>query len=329
MKIIITGSSGFIGYNLLKYLAKENNEIICLIRKTSQIHPEFKNIKYHYVNYCDKSTIYSPEIFKNADYIFHCAGVTKASTKNYFIEGNVTPTKNILEIIKQNNIKLKRFILLSSIAACGPSKNLENPITEKDEPKPIEYYGESKLLAEKITLSYKNEIPITIIRPSAVYGPNDKDFLNLFQMLNKKINIFTSSKNKFTSIIHVDDLVKGIIEASKNEKCIGEIYNLGNSIPVTWREIHSAISLSLNKKPIITLSIPYIFLYILGILGTLYYFISKKNSILNIQKIKLSKPKYFTCSNQKAISDFNFRASLNLQEGINSTCDWYKKNNWI
>jgi dihydroflavonol-4-reductase len=329
MKIIITGSSGFIGYNLLKYFTNKDTEIICLIRKNSHLHPEFKNIKYHYVNYNDTSSIYSPEIFKNADYIFHCAGVTKGNSKKCFRQGNVIPTKNILEAIKQNNIKLKRFILLSSIAACGPSKNLENPITEKDEPHPIEYYGKSKLEAEKITLSYKNDIPITIIRPASVYGPQDKDFLNLFQMINKNINIFAGNKNKYTSIIHVDDLIEGIVKAALNENCIGQTYNLSNNSPVTWQEIHSEIISSLNSKPKITLNIPYIFLYILGIFGSIYSFITKKISIINIQKIKLSKPKYFTCSNQKAISDFNFSTSINLEEGIKSTCEWYKQNKWL
>jgi len=69
---------------------------------------------------------------------------------------------------------------VSSLAAVGPCIN-GKPVDENTEPKPVSEYGKSKLLGEKAVQFYIDKVPVTIVRPPAVYGPRDSDFLTFFK----------------------------------------------------------------------------------------------------------------------------------------------------
>jgi nucleoside-diphosphate-sugar epimerase len=321
MNIIITGSNGFIGQNLIKFIHQSfpTSKIFCLVRNPKKNTP---NITYECVNYYDLSTLKNSEILNTADYIFHLAGVTKGISKQDFINGNVIPTKNLLETIK-NNKNLKRFVFISSLAASGPSKFLEKPKNENDLDEPVEFYGESKLMAEQIVLEYSATIPITIIRPSAVYGPKDLDFLNIFNMINKNFSIFHGNKNDYMSMIFVEDLVKGIMLAGMSENTINKIYYLTHPKKISWLEFHKISAEILNKKTF-EINIPNFFLDILALFGEIYSKIFRKPCIFNKQKIKMAKYKYWICSHEKALEDFGFVAETDLKAGLKITLNCKK-----
>jgi len=343
MNIVITGSNGFIGHHLIQHINQTfpESNISCLVRKIRKVRKTQEtqktkknklnnpNISYHYIDYSDLKTLQNVKPLKNADYIFHLAGATKGISKEDFINGNVVPTKNLLETIK-NNKNLKRFLLISSLAASGPSECFENPKNEKHKNNPVEFYGESKLMAENITMEYFNNfnIPTTIIRPSAVYGPHDKDFLNIFKMINKNFNIFHGNKKNYMSLIFVQDLVEGIIQAGTNKKTIGKTYYLTHSEKISWLEFNKISADIMNKKTI-EINIPKFSLDIIAIWGEIYSKVLKKPYIFNRQKIKLAKHKYWLCSHKKASTDFGFIAKKNLRYGLKKTLDWYKKNKLI
>ncbi|MDR0676965.1 MAG: NAD(P)-dependent oxidoreductase [Elusimicrobiota bacterium] len=345
-KILLTGVNGFVGSHLLEYLLKEIKndpqiksvfgiEILCLLREESKrkrnIECSDLNIKYKCINYneIDKLT----DLFDEIEYIFHIAGVTKGMTRQDFINGNVAPTENILKALRQNleqkprndENKFKRFVYISSLAASGPSHTLENPKKENDIQTPIEFYGESKLLAEKVVEKYSKYIPTTIIRPSAVYGERDSDFLKIYKMIHNSLNLFYQNKENYMSMIYVRDLVEGIIKASLNDKCIGQTYNLTNFEIVQWKDFQNLIAKIFHKKFLITINIPKFILKFLVVLGQFYTKIFHKKSILNKQKIKMSFQKYWICSGEKAKKDFGFVAKTNLRDGLKKTLQYHFK----
>ena len=89
-----------------------------------------------------------------------------------------------MSAVIEKNPDTKRFVYLSSLAAAGPSCD-GAPSKETGEPKPVSAYGRSKLEGERIVMRHKNTIPVTVIRPPAVYGPRDKDFYIFFKLLKK------------------------------------------------------------------------------------------------------------------------------------------------
>ncbi len=328
MNIVVTGSNGFVGQNLIEYLQKKfpDANLNCLVRIPKD---NSCGIIYHCVDYCcSESLVNCSDIFENVDYVFHIAGVTKGICENDFVNGNFIPTKNLLEIIKNHSKNLKRFVLISSLAACGPAESLDFPISEICESKPIEFYGKSKLLAEKITLEYSEFFPVTIIRPSAVYGPKDVDFLNLFRLINKNLKLYYGNKSKYISLIFVRDLVEGIVNAAFNENAVGQTYNLSHSEIITWQNLQDQICEIVGKNAF-EINIPAICLNIFASCGEIYSKIFKKNVLLNRQKIKMNEPNFWVCSSEKAEKELGFIAKTDLKDGLIETFEYYKNQKFL
>jgi nucleoside-diphosphate-sugar epimerase len=150
-----------------------------------------------------------------------------------------------------------------------PFKTPDDYKSENERPLPIEFYGESKFIAEQIVQEYGATVPFTIIRPSSVYGPRDMDFLNIFKQFNKRFNIYAGDRSKSISIIYVDDLVKGIVQAEKSGNAEAQNYHSCEDEPVTWQTIQEGI-VSEQQKTVITLTIPEIDLNMNGKVGDLY-----------------------------------------------------------
>ena len=180
-KVLITGANGFIGSHLVEYLSRHDYEISCLIRKTSNLQwLEKSSVEFITGEITDKTSLVHAVTEK--DYIFHLASLTKAISPVDYYRVNTEGAKNLLQACAMHNPALKRFVLVSSQAAAGPSPS-EKAIDETFPPHPITDYGKSKWEAEKIAREYMEKIPITIIRPPAVYGPRDRDVYVQFKMV--------------------------------------------------------------------------------------------------------------------------------------------------
>ncbi|KYK26060.1 hypothetical protein AYK26_01275 [Euryarchaeota archaeon SM23-78] len=324
MKILITGSSGFIGRNLKKALAKRfgESELVALKRKGKLSDNE------HLINYNDRQTLLDCKACENVDYVFHLAGITRGISEKEFFQANVLPTKNLLEVLSRKSPRLKRFIFSSSHAAAGPSRNMYHRKKESEEANPVEHYGQSKLQAENVVKEYEQILPYTIVRPGGVYGPGDKDFLGIFKMAKSGINFYFGNKDKYISLIYVDNLVESMISASLSEKTISKTYFLCNDEPVTWQNIHETIFKICGKERL-TLNIPYKVLYFISNLGNIYSYSTKKTPLLNVQKVRLSKPKYWIASNENAKKDFEYKDTISLEEGVRLTYEYYSRNNYL
>jgi nucleoside-diphosphate-sugar epimerase len=325
-KIFLTGATGFIGSFVVEKLQQMDHNITCLVRKSSNLR-WLQNMSVNLVS----GSLFDPDSFKDilidTDYIFHIAGLTKALNKKEYFQGNVETTKILLQTVDSMNHSLKRFLLVSSQAAVGPSPTAL-PIEENSPCQPLTDYGESKLQGEKTAKEFMQRIPLTIVRPPSVFGPRDRDVYSFFKSINKRINFRIGNVDQLISLVYVEDLANGIILAAFSKKSIGETYFLCEETPYYWSQV-AKISSEILGKRFFTVKIPFALALLTGSIIEIYSRIRKKPLIINRQKLKEISQPYWTLSVNKAKKDLGYVTNFPVAAGIGKTIEWYKKENWL
>lgn len=321
-KIALTGANGFVGSNLACKLKKNNFQVKCLVRANSDLSLLPENVEICKVDYNDSEQVAA--FLQDCDFLIHNAALTRAKTWKEFKKINVDFTENLLKLAAEET-KIKRFIFISSQAAAGPASNYDKPKQEKDKCKPVSWYGKSKLLAEKIIQDYS--FPYTIIRPVSVFGPGDKDFLIYFKLISHNLAFQVGFKPKFMSLVFVDDLVE-MISRSLNEKAENEILFSASTPKISMQEFIEILSKIMHKKTM-NLHIPHFLVDLLTVLFEPVNFLRKRPPVLNRQKAREFKQKYWLADPQKTWELLNFKTELSLAEQLKITYNWYKNKGWL
>jgi nucleoside-diphosphate-sugar epimerase len=327
MKVLITGGNGFIGSHLVEALYKKDYEIICIVRKSSNL-KWIKNIpvKFIYGDITKKESIGNLIKNENIDYIYHVAGITKAVNYNLYEEVNFIGTKNLLDAVSSSPNRIKKFIYLSSLAAAGPSK--DGSLIREDFPShPVSKYGMSKRKGEEIAISYMERIPVTIVRPTAIYGPRDRDLLQMFKLIKKGI-IPLIGKERYIDLCHVEDLINGIILAGEKDSSKGNIFFISSGKVYPWSYI-GKLSASIMGVKARVVHIPISFLYATAMVSHIWAKIFNNPTIINMDKFKEIKERYWICDISKAKSCLGYDPKISLEDGFRETFTWYEKNGWL
>ncbi len=321
MKALVTGASGFIGSHLAEALLCKGYDVRCLVRSRSKIRwLETLCVELKEGDCLRPDTL--EEAVKGCDYIFHLAGITKACRENDFFCVNVDGTRNLVEVARRYGDKLKRFVFVSSLAAVGPSPD-GRPLTEEDEPHPVSVYGRSKLEAERIVLEASQHMPVTVIRPPAVYGPRDRDFYFFFKLIKR--GIFPYWGKARYSLVYIDDLISGIIIAAETERSAGQVYFISDCREYTNEEVAYEISRVLDR-PVTKVRIP---MSVMPFLASIGERLGRGPTIFNRDKVRELRYRYWVCDCSKAVRELGFRPRVSLKEGLKWTADWYRINRWL
>ena len=186
----------------------------------------------------------------------------------------------------------------------------------------------TKYKAEQEVLKYSDRLPVTIIRPPAVFGPRDTEILVYFQTFSKGLNSVIGLKEKYLSLIYIEDLIDGIMLAAEILNNSGEIYFISSDKAYSWNDIGNITSKLLGKKAI-KIKIPHSVVFGVGYIAQFFSTFSKNAATLNVEKCKDITRERWVCSNQKAKDKLGFIEKHTLEESFAKTIDWYKRNNWI
>ncbi len=323
---VVTGANGFVGSHLVDYLLEKKYEVRCLVRKSSDLKwLKEKDVKIFDCGLLDIEGM--NKAFKDANYIFHVAGVVKSKTSEGYFKGNVDTTKALLEAASLNAQSIKKIVIVSSLTASGPSVN-GKPVTEETVCKPITTYGRSKLAQEELAISYMNKLPITILRLHAVYGERDTEIFKVFQTYKFGLMTLVGFNEKKLNLVHVTDTIYGIYAASLSEKTANQIYFIASEEPYTWTEVSEAFAIAFGKKAL-NVRFPHFLVYVVAAFAEFFSIFSSKPATFNLEKAKDFVQKDWICDVSKAKRDFNFHQTIPLGEGIKRTYEWYKKMNWL
>jgi nucleoside-diphosphate-sugar epimerase len=326
VKALVTGATGFIGSHLVEHLLKNDFAVRVLLRRTSDT-VWLKDLPLETVtgDLFDERAL--SDAVNGVDYIYHSAGVTKARTVEGYYRGNTEGTKNILGAVLRKNPSLKRFVHVSSQAAAGPSPG-SDPINEEVEPHPITTYGRSKWASEQECLRHRGELPITIVRPAVVYGPREKDVFEFFHTYARGLQPMAGMKEKYVSMLHVSDLVRGILLASESTVSVGETYFLTSGTAYGWKDIGESTRRAMGRKAL-RVKIPEWGIFAVAAFAEAFAAVSRKPALINFEKARDMVQDYWTSSPEKATRDFGFRQEISLEAGIRETVAWYKAMKWL
>lgn len=328
MIAVITGSTGFIGRHLVDALLDQGAEVRALARPETPRDRRDPRIGYWEADLLDDRSVRESPIWTGATHVFHLAGMTKARTLDQFRGGNVFPTANVLAALAGRGGRPPRIVLVSSQAAAGPASAPDAPVRESDRPLPIEAYGRSKLQAEQAVVRYRDSLPVTVVRPSSVYGPGDRDFLNVFKQERRKVSLRVVPRDHLLSLVHVRDLVRALMLAATSPAAIGRTYFVADERPVSWGDLYDAIDEVVGKKPI-SLRVPSPVLRTVARGGDLVSAITGRPMIANRNKAALARPRWWVCDSSRAREDLGWRAQVPLLDGLRETYTWYVEARWL
>ena len=316
MNVFLTGANGFVGSHILARLLRENHRVHILLRRTSDtslIEDFLPEVSTHYGSLGDRESLQTALDCGPNDALVHCAGKTKAVRVGSYYGVNVGGMGNLCGAIRGISSPPRRVILISSMAAGGPG-TISHPAAEDDPPRPVSHYGRSKLQAEGV-LKEECPVPWTILRPSAVYGPGDTDFFDVFRAVDRGIIPLLGGGRQPVSLIYAPDLARAVLGALDSDRAIGRTYNVANPRPVTTGELPRLIADIMDRRAL-PLPIPLLALYPVCLLKELQARITGTPHILNMQKMREYSAEGWVCDTARARRELDFTAPTDHRRGL-------------
>ncbi|MGR5070376.1 NAD-dependent epimerase/dehydratase family protein [Vibrio alfacsensis] len=257
MNILLTGSSGFVGKNLINSQLRSKNKMTfrIVVRNNSKIESEVNNSAFYIESY-DGSTCWEGA-FEGADCIIHLAGLAHKTNllNSDYKEVNTQGTLHFAkEAIKSG---VKRFVFVSSIGVNGISTH-ETPFTESSMPFPHNPYAQSKHYAEigLKKIAKETGLEVVIVRPTLVYGPSAPgNFGMLTRLVNKLPILPFGSANNRRDFIAVQNLADLLVTCATHPDAAGHTFLASDGETVSIKEFTNAIADGLGKK-VIQLPVP-------------------------------------------------------------------------
>jgi len=322
-KVVVTGANGFVGSYLVRKLIKHGFDVTAAVRDHADLSLLPVTCPTQVVDFTNDASI--AELLSDQHIVIHLAGKTKAANYNEYKEANIQTTDRLVTAAN-NEESIWKFIFVSSLAAAGMPTN-HTPKVETDACNPITDYGRTKLAAEQL-IQRNCQKPWTIIRPAAVYGPGDKDFLQYFIMIKKHLALSIGRKDKFLSLIYVEELCELLLAVIDKPASDGEIFFAADGRKYSQQQFMNAVQESVDSFSF-HFNVPEIVLTPVAIFSELAGKLRKQVPTINRQKVKEIQGDYWVCSIDKARSLLDFNPEPRLEDNLHKTWIWYKQQGWL
>jgi dihydroflavonol-4-reductase len=324
--VLVTGANGFIGSHLVDSLLSLGCNVHCLIRKSSNLRwLSSPKIQFHFVDLADPD--FKIPNLPGLNFVFHCAGLTKAKSRKEYFDINSTVCSKLYEQCLNYKDSIKGIVHLSSLAAAGPGKDGQW-VDEATVLNPVTFYGQSKKSGEEVALKYSASLPIKVIRPPVVYGPREENLYTFFKLVKKGWGLQIGRSPKKLSLIYVADLVQAMIAVCDPRAEQRKIYFVTDGETYSWQEVAKAAADKMNVS-VKALKIPESILIPIAIFFEVLAMLSTKPALFDRQRMIDIRQSCWTASPENFFRDFNFVPQFNLTTGLAHTLDWYVKQKWL
>lgn len=326
-RLLITGASGFIGSHLVDEALKAGYDVWAAVRPDSAKEALLaRGVKLVEVDYYDTqqmaralSSVPSRGEGEGLwSFVIHNAGITKAAQMEEFAEVNAEHTRRLLEALTSLPLPPKRFVLMSSLSSYGDVAPEGEPLQAHLPQHPHTHYGRSKCLAEHYV--EQSGLPYTILLPTGVYGPGDKDYLIALESIAGGINAMTGLRPQQLTFVYGADVARAALFVLPLDEAQGQRYIVADGDTYTDKEFGRLVQHLLGRRHVLHLRIPLLLTKIVCWFGSLRTRLTGKTTPLNLDKYPIFAQRNWRCDPSPLFA-LGFRPTKTLEEGLRATLD--------
>lgn len=325
-RVLVTGATGFTGSHLVRSLVEAGHRVRIITRaavKAQERLPSGIEILEGDVSDAD---IARPAV-KGCSVIYHLAAAFREAglPDERYHRVHVDGTRHLLEAARDE--KIRRFVHCSTI---GVHSHIANPPADETWPHtPGDVYQATKSEGEKLALAYhaEQQLPVTVVRPAAIYGPGDMRLLKLFKAIAHRRFVMIGSGDVHFHMVHVDDLVRALQLLATHDAAVGQVFIIAHAECCTLNQLAARIA-QIYEVPRPKLHVPAWPFFVAGA-------ICEKVCI----PLRLTPPIYrrrvaFFTKNRsfridKARRLLGFEPQVPLHVGLSETARWYRANGLV
>ena len=338
---LVTGANGFIGSNLVAALLARGDRVRGLVRPASRLDLlDVTDIELVHGDVADPESV--RRAATGVDVVYHVAGCVRALRRERFLEINEQGVRHVASACaEQPNPPV--LILVSSLAACGPSRR-GRPRVETDPPEPVSTYGLSKRAGELAARRWANEVPITVVRPAIVLGLGDRAGLAMFRSVFRfRVHAMPRYGHDRFSVIDARDLAKLLIlVAERGARVTVEENDPDTQTPngrgcyfvacletPTYAELGRMIGQASRRRVTVPIPIPMPGVRGCAAVGDLLGKTMGRPVYSNPDKAREIAAGSWTCSPRNAARELGFTVGTPLAKRLRQTVHWYRRHGWL
>ena len=324
MKVLITGGTGFIGSRLALHSLQKGHSVTIIGQENNAVESQNRCLieaqggQTAICSVTDREKIF--DVIKDADVVYHLAAAQHEANvpDKTFWDVNVNGTRNVIEA--SLDARVKRFVHGSTIGVYGTS--LEGRLDELSPVKPDNIYGITKLEAENLVRSFREKLPVVVIRISETYGPGDHRLLKLFKAIKKNAFCLIGNGQNVHQLIYIGDLIDGLNRAASIEEAVGKVFVFSGKDALTTSRIVEIIAAELGRKvPRLGLPLPP-FVALAAVMEAICRPLGIQPP-LHRRRMDFFK-KSFQFSQQQSREIMGFMPRVSFAEGVAETAKWYR-----
>ncbi len=323
-RVLITGANGFLGTWLAKALVARGDDVRCLVRASSNASSlDGSGATIVHGDVTEPASL--PASMEGVHTVFHLAGIRRAATRDEFMKVNAEGTRHVCDAMVKAGAK--RLVFVGSLAATGPSIG-GVPRTEDDEFNPQEWYGESKVEAERISFRYADRIEVTCCRPARIVGPGDHENLTFFKLVKKGVILRIGGAERKLSFVDVEDVVDQLLLQADKPEAIGQAFFAASDEQKSVEELMTIVAETLQYKASV-MTVPELLLQFLGSAADAVTNATGRKLPLNRKLARQLLAPGWTCRIDKAKRLLGYSPKRTIRDSLIRSGESYVKLGWL
>jgi nucleoside-diphosphate-sugar epimerase len=318
-RVLITGGTGFVGSHAVDVYLAAGWTVRALVRDPNRLSwLAGKPVEIAAGKLTDNPSLAAA--VQNCNVVVHCAGLTKTPDAKEFYRINADAVESFAGIARESGVR--RFVLCSSQAAAGPCQT-SAPLLESDPPQPVSEYGRSKLEGEARLRAAAGSMEWIILRPPAIMGPRDEQFIPLFRAV-VRFGIYPrfGDGTQNYSLIGVQDFARALLVAGETASGLNEVYFCAGADALNWSGAAQIIATIAHRK-VRAIPIPAPCLKSIGAFGEWFAKLQHKAALINRDKVTEFLAGNWICSSEKIKRELGFECNLSLEDTLRLTYQSY------